>query len=90
LERIERRERERRESEENLNITLHSIGDAVIATDVHGSITRMNPTAERLTGGPLAEGRGRPLSEVFRIVSADTRLSVDSPVERALAQGQVV
>ena len=79
-----------RASEENLAITLHSIGDAVIATDAQGRVTRMNPTAERLTGWTYGEARGRPLSEVLRIVDADTRQSVDSPVQRVMECGEVV
>ena len=79
-----------RQSEENLAITLRSIGDAVMATDINGVITRMNPTAERLTGWPLEEARGRPLTEVFRIVNAVTRETPVNPVAQVLASGQVV
>jgi diguanylate cyclase (GGDEF)-like protein/PAS domain S-box-containing protein len=79
-----------RASEENLAITLHSIGDAVIATDNGGRVTRMNPTAERLTGWTFDEARGRPLPDVFRIVNAETRQSVDNPVQRVMECGQVV
>ena len=79
-----------RASEENLAITLHSIGDAVIATDADGRVTRMNPTAERLTGWTYGEARGRPLPEVLRLVDADTRQSVDSPVQRVMECGEVV
>ena len=79
-----------RASEENLAITLHSIGDAVIATDANGRVTRMNPTAERLTGWAFDEARGCPLPEVFRIVNAETRQTVDNPVQRVMECGQVV
>ncbi|MBS1230004.1 MAG: domain S-box protein [Proteobacteria bacterium] len=79
-----------RASEENLTITLHSIGDAVIATDIDGRVTRMNPTAERLTGWAFDEARGRPLGEVFRIIDADTRQTVANPVHRVIEQGKVV
>ncbi len=79
-----------RESEENLSITLRSIGDAVIATDITGAITRMNPTAERLTGWTLSQALGRPLVEVFRIVNAVTRETPVDPVARVLETGQVV
>jgi PAS domain S-box-containing protein len=79
-----------RTSEENLAITLHSIGDAVIATDAGGLVTRMNPTAERLTGWALADAMGSPLAEVFRIVNATTREPVADPVQLVMAQGQVV
>ncbi len=77
-------------SQQNLAITLNSIGDAVIATDATGLITRMNPTAERLTGWSLSDASGRPLTEVFRIVHALTREPVDDPVHLVMAKGQVV
>jgi PAS domain-containing protein len=50
-----------RESEEDLATTLHSIGDAIIATDVGGRV-RMNPVAEVLTGWSLGDPKGRPLA----------------------------
>jgi PAS domain S-box-containing protein len=83
-------ERALRDSEENLATTLHSIGDAVIVTDTQGCITRMNATAERLTGWPVAEALGRPLLDVFRIVNADSRTPAQDPVQQVLASGEVV
>ncbi|HEY0820730.1 MAG TPA: PAS domain S-box protein [Rhizobacter sp.] len=83
-------ERALRDSEENLATTLHSIGDAVIVTDTRGHITRMNATAERLTGWPAGEAIGRPLLEVFRIVAAGSRAPADDPVQQVLASGEVV
>ncbi|QTN29457.1 PAS domain S-box protein [Rhodoferax sp. AJA081-3] len=77
-------------SEENLSITLQSIGDAVIATDATGNITRMNATAERLTACPLPEALGRPLTEVFRIVNAQTRAPAIDPVHLVMEKGEVV
>ncbi|CAN7488751.1 EAL domain-containing protein [Acidovorax sp. LjRoot194] len=79
-----------RQSEENLAITLHSIGDAVMATDAAGNITRMNPVAERLTGWPLAEAIGRPLRDVFRVVNASTRQAQLDPVQLVMEGGEVV
>ena len=84
------REAELKDSQQNLAITLHSIGDAVIAADATGLITRMNPTAERLTGWPLANALGRPLTEVFRIISAETRLPAPNPVQLVMERGDVV
>jgi len=78
-----------RESEESLAATLHSIGDAVLATDTDGRITRMNPVAEQLTGWLLAEARGRPVEEVFRIVNEQTRVPAEVPVAKVLATGKV-
>ncbi len=83
-------ERALRQSEENLAITLQSIGDGVIATDALGRVTRMNAVAERLTGWTLAGARGRSLTEVFRIVNAGTREPSLDPVQRVLASGEVV
>ena len=79
-----------RESEENLAVTLHSIGDAVIATDAEGRVTRMNPMAERLCGWMLADALGRPLSEVFCISNADTREPAANPVQSVIAHGLAV
>ena len=78
-----------RQSEEDLAIMLHSIGDAVIATDAKGHITRMNPGAERLTGWTLTEAMDRPLAEVFRIVSVDTREPLADPLDLTRTGGQV-
>jgi PAS domain S-box-containing protein len=87
---IRQREDEITASESNLRITLDSIGDAVIATDVHGVVTRLNPIAEQLTGWTATEAIGRPLLEVFHIVNAYTRQRVESPVDKVLAEGQIV
>jgi two-component system, cell cycle sensor histidine kinase and response regulator CckA len=79
-----------REVNENLDITLKSIGDAVISTDTAGRINRMNPVAETLTGWTLAEATGRPLPEVFRIINAQTRQPVVNPVAKVLETGYIV
>ncbi|MGD8389681.1 MAG: PAS domain S-box protein, partial [Desulfobacteraceae bacterium] len=69
---------------------LQSIGDAVITTDVHGRITLMNPVAERLTGWRAEEAEGKALTEVFRIVHAQTGIPAENPVERVIETGGVV
>lgn len=79
-----------RASEESLSITLNSIGDAVIATDTDGCVTRMNRAAERLTAWSLGDALGRPLPDVFRIVNADTRAPVANPVQRVMERREVV
>ena len=75
---------------QRLAVTLQSIGDAVIATDVAAHITDFNTVAERLTGWPAAEAIGRPLGEVFRIVGEDSGAPVESPATRVLREGVVV
>jgi PAS domain S-box-containing protein len=79
-----------RQSEESLGATLYSIGDAVLAADEHGRVTRINPVAEKLTGWSEREAIGRPLDEVFAIIDEDTRAKAPNPVHRILAEGVVV
>ena len=78
------------EREEDLATTLNSIGDGVIATDGEGTIVKMNPVAEQLTGWTLAEAQGRPLPQVFKIVNEFTRREVENPASRVLRDGVVV
>lgn len=85
-----RAEKALQESEENLSITLNSIGDAVIATDTEGQVVRMNPVAEGLTGWKFSEAKGRSINEVFNIINEKTRNKAENPVERVLREGVVV
>lgn len=78
-----------REQEENLRITLNSIGDAVIATDTEGFITRMNPVAEQLTGWKYADVQGFPLSDVFNVVNILTTDMVFYPGGRVLENDEI-
>ena len=75
---------------ERLRTILHSIGDAVIATDMNGNILQMNPIAENLTGWKFSDANGMPLHDVFHIVNAITREKITSPVELVLASGKIV
>ena len=76
-------------SEGKLAVTLNSIGDAVMATDAEGRVTLMNPLAERLTGWTRVEAAGRPVDEIFHIISQKTRLPSTIPVRDTLAHGTV-
>jgi PAS domain S-box-containing protein len=69
---------------------LASIGDAVIATDVAGRITFMNPVAESLTGWNRGDASMKPVAEIFKIVNNQTRSEVESPVTKVLRQGMVI
>lgn len=71
-------------------VTLHSIGDAVITTDAEGRIDYLNPIAEELTGWRTEEAAGRPIREVFSIVNGFTREPDSDPVTEALMEGRVV
>jgi len=52
---------------ESLAVTLRSIGDGVITTDVQGKIIMINNAAETLTGWPAREALGQPLKSVFNV-----------------------
>jgi PAS domain S-box-containing protein len=88
--RVEERTRELQEREEDLRITLNSIGDAVISTDIQGKVTNMNPVAEALTGWKAEEALGAALSMVFSIVNTHTRQPAPDPVKKVLASGEIV
>src|ERR1700691_510173 len=70
-------------------VTLSSIGDAVITTDALGAVTFMNPIAEAMTGWTLAEAAGVPLPKVFAIVNEESREPVENPVAEVLREGRV-
>jgi diguanylate cyclase (GGDEF)-like protein/PAS domain S-box-containing protein len=71
---------------ERAQVTLNSIGDAVISTDIAGSITFLNLTAQNMTGWPLDEAVGRPMSEVFRVLDATSRKIISDPTEMAVGR----
>ncbi len=79
-----------RANEENLRITLNSIGDAVIATDQAGGIVRMNPAAEKLTGWRDREAYGKKFQDVFTFFSLDNGNTIESPVDRVLRKDKTV
>jgi PAS domain S-box-containing protein len=83
-------ERRLREQHELLQVTLASIGDAVIATDVDGKINFINSTAETLTGWTRAEAAGKLLGEIFQIINEETRTTVESPFDAVIRKGAVV
>ena len=89
---LRRRETEEalRRQKEWLQVTLKSIGDAVIATDAVGNVAFMNPVAEKYLGWTEEEAAGRPLTNVFHILNEHTRQRVDNPVEEVIRRGGVV
>jgi PAS domain S-box-containing protein len=77
-------------SQKWLSTTLGSIGDAVIATDMNGAISLMNPVAESLTGWTQAEAAGSSMDLVFDIVNKETRRTVENPVKKVFREGKIV
>jgi PAS domain S-box-containing protein len=87
-----RREAEKRlrDQREWLRVSLKSIGDAVIATDIKGFVNFVNPTAETITGWTLAEAVNKPLAEVFQIINEETRQPVENVFSVVRREGIVV
>ncbi|AXS83763.1 diguanylate cyclase domain-containing protein [Marinobacter sp. Arc7-DN-1] len=90
-------ERARRQAEEQLfdekeraQVTLDSIGDAVLSTDIDGRVSYMNVVAETLTGFGRHEAIGRPLSEIFHVVDANTHKPTSDPARRAILSDSIV
>ncbi|MGE5657267.1 MAG: EAL domain-containing protein [Actinomycetota bacterium] len=79
-----------REKQQWLSTILKSIGDAVIANDIEGNITFMNPVAETLTGWKQEEAIGQAITQVFNIVDENYHQPIESPVVAALRQGITV
>lgn len=76
------------EEKERLRTTLHSIGDAVISTDMEGKVTYLNPVAEMMTGWPNAEAVGLPVSTVFQIINETTGNPAPNPITLVLQNGE--
>ena len=79
-----------RESEQRWATTLASIGDAVVATDIDGKVTFLNPVAEELTGWTLNEAKGQPINAVLKLINEQTRIDVENPVCKVLQTGVIV
>lgn len=88
---------ERRRGEEALfiekeraQVTLNSIGDAVLSTDISGNVSYLNVVAESMTGWSCQEALGRPLDEVFRIIDGVTREIATNPLDLAVKENRTV
>ena len=75
---------------ERLAVTLRSIGDGVVVTDIDGKITLINKVSETLTGWTNEEAQGRPLAQVFNIINESTRAKAENPAEKVLRSGRIV
>ena len=87
---VEQHAAELYEQRERFRVTLASIGDAVIATDIDGRITFINLIGEQLTGWTSDDARQQPLETVLRIVNEQNRNVVENPVQRVLQSGRIV
>ena len=75
---------------ERAQVTLNSIGDAVLSTDISGNVTYLNVVAEHMTGWSRKEAIGRPLTEVFQIIDGTTHKPAQNPLELAIEENRTV
>ena len=90
---ITEREVARRElftEKERAEVTLNSIGDAVLSTDISGNVTYLNVVAEAMTGWPCKEAVGHALTEVFQVIDGATHRPAPNPMELAIQQNRAV
>ena len=83
-------EYEHQREKERAQVTLHSIGDAVITTDVNGQIEYLNPVAEAFTGWDSNLARGLPMARAFSLFDEASRLSIEEPIHAAIRAGDAV
>jgi diguanylate cyclase (GGDEF)-like protein/PAS domain S-box-containing protein len=75
---------------ERAQVTLNSIGDAVVCTDVSGNIAFLNLVAEKMTGWSWDEAEGLPMGDVVRILDSTTRETTPNPMEMAVGQDRTM
>lgn len=71
-------------------VTLKSIGDAVITTDPQLRVTSLNPIAEGMTGWTTSEARGRPMDEIFRLRDARSGAALGNPLRAAIERNAII
>lgn len=88
----EQEQQGRRLSAEKLSteLTLSSIREAVITTDLNGNVVFMNALAEKYTGWPAPVANGRPAADIIRIIDEQSRIRLDDPINRSLQSRTIV
>jgi PAS domain S-box-containing protein len=89
-EELERKTEQLQQQRSWFEVTLASIGDAVITTDVNARITYLNPVAEAMTGWSIQQAQGEPLDRIFRIINEYTQQTLDNPVGKVLQSGKTI
>ena len=78
------------EEQERARVTLNSIGDAVMSTDVLGCVTYLNAVAESMTGWSRKEAAGHPIEEVLRIIDATSREAAQNPMALVIRENKTL
>lgn len=87
---LHRSEQALHEEKERAEVTLHSIGDGVITTDLEGRVRYLNPVAETLTGHGLADALGKPIEILYRVQDQATGSPLANPVRLCLAEDTLI
>jgi diguanylate cyclase (GGDEF)-like protein/PAS domain S-box-containing protein len=75
---------------ERAQVTLNSIGDAVLSTDTQGGVTFLNPVAEKLLGWTVQEALGRQLTEIFQVIDATSREPIVPCLKSEVEKGRTL
>ncbi|HHY39842.1 MAG TPA: PAS domain S-box protein [Syntrophaceticus sp.] len=75
---------------EMFKTTLHSIGDGVVTTDEKGRIVVFNQVAEEITGWKEQEVKGKPFSEIFKLLNEESGEPVEDPVAKVIETGKII
>ncbi len=75
---------------ERARVTLESIGDGVVSTDVAGNVTYLNSKAEQMTGWSRENASGQPVTKVFHLIDSTTRQPARNPVMQAIEQQKTI
>jgi diguanylate cyclase (GGDEF)-like protein/PAS domain S-box-containing protein len=78
------------EEKERAQVTLNSIGDAVVSTNFWGRVTYLNNVAERMTGWTQSQASGRAVDDVFRLIDVTSRNPIATPTARAIIENRTV
>ncbi|WP_413701927.1 PAS domain-containing protein [Psychromonas sp. KJ10-10] len=71
-------------------MTLNSIGDAVITTDIHGVVNFMNPIASSLTGWSINDAINQPIETVMPLTDSSGKFAIKNPIYSAIKKRRVV
>ncbi len=88
--RIRRIEKNITKEKELAQVTLQSVGDAVITTDNRGQVQFVNPVAEHLTGYSCDDALDKPLQKIFRLISESDQQEAKNPISIALNEHAII
>ena len=88
--RMKETEQDLAREKERLAVTLRSIGDGVITSDIDGNVVLINKIAEQLTGWSQEEAAGKPVNKIFHIINEKTGAICENPVEKVLELGKII